>query len=268
MIELNPEIESANYRNHLVFRDLDLHMSFYDSLAESTFHWVTRGTRAIANIDSYIFSSMSGTLESVKLTLSVGRINDAYALLRKYYDSAIINIYANLYLADHFCLDNLIVAQINDWLKGTSQLPEFRIMSQYIRGSDRVKSITKILHVDDRYKKLRSRCNDHTHYNFYKFVLLNDNQVSLPSRLQTLSQLHLDLLDVFVLHFAYLFSINEHYMMSRDYVDSIECGIAPAPDSEFWVCPYVREVFDNTISSHRSDIAAYFLRTCNMHLQT
>ena len=95
-------------------------------------NWISQGTKAITNIDTYVYSSIQGTLESIHDLLLKGRINDSYALLRKYYDSSIINVYSNLYLSDHVSIDNFIVSQIDNWRKGTETLPEFRIMSKYI----------------------------------------------------------------------------------------------------------------------------------------
>jgi hypothetical protein len=103
-------------------------------------------------------------------------------LLRKYYDSAIINIYTGLYLEDHVSIENFVVEQIDGWVQGREQLPRFRVMSQYIRQSPRVAPITALLEADDRYTQLRRRCNDHTHYNFYQNVLLNDNEIHLDGR--------------------------------------------------------------------------------------
>src|SRR5690606_29704677 len=107
--------------------------------------------------------SMQGTLDSMHDLLLKGRINDAYSLLRKFYDSTIINVYSNLYLEDHFSLDNFVVTQIDNWRKGIDKLPEYRIMSQYIKTSSKLKAITDLLQQDQTYKNIRERCNDHTH---------------------------------------------------------------------------------------------------------
>jgi hypothetical protein len=125
------------------------------------------GTKAICSIDTYVYSSIQGTVESITAILLAGRINDAYALLRKYYDSAVINVYSNLYLRDNFSIDNFVVEKIHNWLQGKEKLPEYRVMSQYIKVSDTLRPINELLGVDDRYKRLRTRCNDHTHYNFF-----------------------------------------------------------------------------------------------------
>ena len=82
-----------SYQDHRVFSELKRYADFYESLGTSVFSFCSMGTEA-HNIDTYVYSSIKGTLESVSTVLTNGRINDAYALLRKYYDSAIINVYS------------------------------------------------------------------------------------------------------------------------------------------------------------------------------
>jgi hypothetical protein len=253
-------------QTHVVFDELDRFIAFYEQLADSVFARPLQGTKAFCNIDSYVFSSIQGTLTSIQAILRDGRINDAYALLRKYQDSAVINIYSNLYLTDHFSVENLVVEQIDNWLKGITQIPEFRIMSQYIRSSPKVEPITALLSADDRYKRLRSRANDHTHYNFYHNVLLNDNAIALSTRRKALDVFSKDVRDVFLFHVAYVFFINEHYMASSDFIDALDCGMTPEPDSQYWVAPFVQDVFDQTVHKHRPDIAVAIKRHTTMHL--
>ena len=256
-----------NYKNHAVFAELEQYIAFYEALANTVFAFVSMGTKAICNIDSYLFSPIQGTVASIRTILREGRINDAYALLRKYYDSAIINIYSSLYLEDHFSIENFIVQQIDNWLNGTERLPEYRVMSRYIRASPRVAPITELVFGDDRYRLLRERCNDHTHYNFYHNVLLNDAAIHLPARRKALDDIASDVRDVFILHIAYLFFARGYYMGSSDYVDALECGQTPEPDSQYWVAPFVQDIFDHIVTQHRPDVAARIrVHTC-MHLK-
>lgn len=259
-------VSDEEYQKHTVFADLERYVAFYESLAHSVFGFVSLGTRAICNIDSYLFSSVQGTLASIQAILRDGRINDAYALLRKYYDSAIINIYTGLYLEDHFSIQNFVVEQIDKWMQGKDQLPEFRIMSQYIRESAKLAPITTLLFADDRYKRLRNRCNDHTHYNFYRNVLLNDKEISFGGRRRALEEFSNDLRDVLILHVSYMFFASGHYMMSSDYLDCLECGMTPEPDSQYWVAPFVQEIFDQTLKRFRPEIAATIKQHSSMHL--
>jgi hypothetical protein len=260
-------VRDQEYQDHIVFAELDRLMEFYEALSDSVFPWVSQGIHGtIGNIDSYLFSSICGTLKSISVVLRNGQINDAYALLRKYYDSTVINIYSNLYLEEHFGLANFVVEQIDNWLKGKAQLPEYRIMSQYIRASESVKAVTKVFDTDNRYRRLRARCNDHTHYNFYANVLLNDSDIHLPWRGRALNAMSEDLQDIFVFHFACLFDAKEHYMMSSDHRDYLECGLNPEPGSEYWVAPFIQKAFDEVIAKHRPDIATTLKQRTRMHL--
>jgi hypothetical protein len=243
------------YKEHPVFEQLSDYAEFYKDLANIVMGWVTQGTTSIINIDTYVYSSIQGILESINDILIKGRINDAYALLRKYYDSAIINIYTNLYLDKNFSIENFVVNKINDWLHGKEQLPEYRVMSNYIRKSEKPAEINELLNKDNRYKEIRDRCNDHTHYNFYKNLLLNDNEIYLENRIAVLNVFSKDLENLFVLHLSYLFYLKDQYMMSSDYVDSLDLGLMPEEGSQYFVARFIQEIFDKVIKKNRMDLA-------------
>jgi hypothetical protein len=254
------------YIEHSIFEQLKYYSSFYDFLSFSIMGCLSRGTKNILNLDTYTYTSIKGTIDSITEILSKGRINDAYALLRKYYDSTIINVYTNLYLMENFSIDNFIVEKIDNWVQGTETIPEYRVISKYIKDSQKVTSINKLLSRDDRYKKIRDRCNNNTHYNFYSNVLLNDNQIYNPNRVKWLNVFSKDIEAIFIQHFAYVFYINEHYMMSSDYRDCLDMGMQPEEDSQYWVASFVQEIFDKIIKPKRYDIAEEIKKNTTMQL--
>ena len=201
-------------------------------------------------------SSIQGTLESIHDVLRKGRLNDAYTLLRKYYDGTIINVYTNLYLKNNFGIENLIVEKIDGWLQGKTQLPNYKSMAGYINKSDKLTVMNNLLSQDKRYEDIRIRCNDNTHYNFFHNVLLNDNVFRRNDRLQLLDRLSEDVTSILILHLAYLFFLNPHYMTSSHYVDCLDCGMTPEEDSQYWVASFIQDIFDGVIKEHRPDIAA------------
>ena len=260
-------VKDKEYQEHPVFADIDNYSEFYKALAIIVLPWITDGTRALGNLDTYVYSSIQGTLSSMSLILRDGRINDAFCLLRKFYDSAIINVYTNLFLKNEFEIDNFIVRQVDDWRRGTAQLPEYRIMSQYIRKSDEVSPISDLLFVDSRYSKIRDRCNDNTHFNFYKNVLLNDNLIHLPARQKAIDSFENDLRDLVIMHLSLLFCISPHYMMSTDYIDAAECGVTPDPDSQYWVAPFIQKIYSDVIKKNRPDVAQKLKEITDMQLE-
>lgn len=255
------------FKSNKVFKLLEDLAIFYDSLSNTTMYWTSQGTTSIINLDTYVFISIKETLNSIREILYKGRINDSYALLRKYYDSTVINVYTNLFLEDNFSIENFLVKEINDWLGGKKKLPEYRIMSQYIKKSPRLAPITKLLNKNNLYRDIRERCNDHTHYNFYYFNILNDGNLYFPERIKNLDQLHLDLENVFIQHFAYLFYLNDHYFMSSDYFDSMDANIKPEEGCENWVAPFIQDIFDEIVKNKRPDLAEEILKNSSMNIK-
>jgi len=253
------QVNSKEYQEHAIFHELTIYAKFYDSLSFSTMHWVTQGVSSLLNMDTYIFSSIQGTLESIFDVLKRGRINDGYALLRKYYDSSIINIYSNLYLDDHFSIKNFVVEKIEKWRRGTESIPGFEKMSKYILASGKVSAITQLLYTnggfkDSSFEGIRQRCNDHTHYLYYNTLLLNDNKVYVQERMEILERFRNDLREILILHLGYLFYMNDHYMMSSDYLDCLEVGETPTEDMQYEVAPFVQRIFDTVLEPYRPDI--------------
>ena len=130
----------------------------------------------------------------------------------------------------------------------------------------RTQVISDLLKKDDRYKKLRDRCNDNTHYNFYHNVLLNDNEIHNPNRIKYLDAISFDMRALFIQHFAYIFYINDHYFMSSDYINSLDVGMTPEEDSQYWVAPFIQEIFSEIIEKYRPDIAKEIKENTEMKL--
>ena len=260
------------YLEHEVFSELENLKEFYDSLSNLVMHWLTTGTIQIINIDSRMFSSMKGTIESIHDILKKGRINDAYSLLRKFYDLVIINLYTNLFLDNNITIDNFINNKINDWLKGKEKIPGFEKMSEYIIKSESVQELTKLIYNNGQFKgstfeELRQRCNEHTHYFYFHNLLSNDNEIHSTKRVVQLNEFLSDLRAIFILHFSYLFSIKQNYMMSSDYIDYSDCNLEPPENCQYWVAPFIQEKFDNIIKKYRPDISNLMIEKTSMELK-
>lgn len=244
----------SKYINHKIFEELVYYAEFYESLSNSIMRFSTRGTTAIMNMDTYVFMSMRGTIESINLVLKNGNLNDGYALLRKYYDSVMINAYTNLYINQNIGKADFYITEINDWLHGKKPLPRMSKMAKYLNSAVSLSELNKLFDLDRRYESIRDRCNDNMHYNFFSLLLLNDGRVYVKERFQHLEQLRKDIRDIFILNIAYIFMINEHYMVSSDYVDHLDCGMLPPENSQYWVATFIQEMIDRVLLEERLDI--------------
>ena len=97
----------SDYINHEIFSKLDDYIRFYSlldhnvsMLADYIPHLPDGKPAKIFNFNMFILSSIGVTLESIRVLLRLGQLNDAYALLRKYSDSTTLNIYFNILILD------------------------------------------------------------------------------------------------------------------------------------------------------------------------
>jgi mRNA-degrading endonuclease HigB of HigAB toxin-antitoxin module len=262
---------TQEYKEHKIFLELDNYINFYDLLSYSTSSWFNRGTKKILNFDSDVIRSMKGTLESIKLILEYGKINDAFALTRKYYDITITNIYALLYLENNFSDKNLVVEKINNWLqnKDNYKLPSFGKMNQYITDSTQLKQLSITIDKSNYYSTMKQRLNDHTHYNYFTYMLYNDNEMfdMNNNRVKLLDQLEIDIQNIFIKHFILLFTIKDNYMMSSDYIDYLDMGEQPPENSQYWVATFIQKIFDDVIKKNRPDLVDVFKNSTAMELE-
>lgn len=258
-------------KKHACFGLLNECIKFYDSLSYSTFGYITGGItvkieKMPVNLDSDIFLSISGSMKSIKRNLYGGQINDVYALIRKYYDVIIINTYEIILLKTEISIENFIVEKIDKWLKGKEKLPRFKEMNELIEKCEDLKSINRIFNKDNRYKHIRDRCNDHTHSNYFQYMQLN-SKINVQNAKVYVDMINTDLLDLLVLHFGYLFTLNGHYMASSDYIDCLELNVKPVEDSQYWVAPFVQDFFDKYIKTRRPDISKEITSSTSMDLK-
>jgi hypothetical protein len=258
---------TEEYKGHQVFHDIDAYIDFYDSLSDCIFSFVSSGVSPIGNLDSYIVSSIIGTLDSIRMTLAAGRINDAYALVRKFHDCIVINAYEISYLENECDLDKWIVAKIENWIRGKEKLPSYAIMMEYLKKTTKLSALFLLLEKDARYKELRSRCNDHTHYNLFYYAVINDNQIFSNERVKLLDQLSEDLKNLVILHLGFLFTLKPHYMSSSDYIDSLEMELEPEEGSQYFVAPFIQNFLDEIIKPNRMDIADLIKSDSGMYLE-
>jgi len=247
-------IKSEIFIDNKIFSDLDYYIEFYDLFSYGVMSFIPPGVHSFVNIDTYIFSSMQMSLDSIKQLLKLGRINDVYALVRKFYDSVIINIYHTLYIKNNIEKYNLIIKKINNWYLGKEKLPTYKTMKNYIDNSSYLKELTNIINHDNRYTIIRNNCNNHLHYNSFDTMLKNDSRIYDEHREKIFDQLSFDILNIIIYHLSYIFILNDHYMSSSDYIDALECGLKPDEEIKYCVAPYIQKFIDKIMKPNRKDI--------------
>ena len=254
---------NVTFSDNKIFSELDYYIEFYDLFSYGVMSFIPPGIHSMFNIDTYVYSSIQMSLDSIKQLLKLGRVNDVYALTRKYFDSVVINIYYTLYIKNNIEQSNFIIDKINNWYLGKEKLPRYNEMKDYIRKSPYLKELNDIINYDKRYDVIREKCNNYVHYNSFDTMIKNDQRILDEHREKIYEQLSHDILNIIIFHLSYIFLLNDHYMSSSDYIDALECGLKPEEGSQYYIAPYIREFFDKIIRANRRDIAEIIIaNTC------
>ena len=249
--------------NHPIIENLQLYSKFYESWSYLVIKFVPLGTKAIFHFDTYIFGSMQATLDSISLLIQNGKTNDAYALLRKFHDLAMIDVYINLKLEQELAIESLIVTEIQNWLEGKGSMPEFKDIRHYIAQSS-LQPIQAALSQFD-YLNIRIRCNDHMHYNYFSNLLMN-TEAHNPKELELINTFMTDIKYIVLQHISFMFYLLPHFMASSDYTDYMDMGMTPPEGCEYEVAPFIHQIFTDLILQESPKIAELIKKSTNMRL--
>lgn len=284
----------SEYLLHPIFNDLKEADQFYSVLSMNIIYWVPFGLskKPIINYDSYFVGSMAETISSITKLLKCGHIADACTLVRRFDDLAITNVYialrlemrrkelyskigdgtwANKSLAEieEATTDKAISAWMQDKLNQTDAAKLFSIkkMLKTIERADYLRLINTVLEPDSKiYATLRQRLDNYVHSNSYSTIISNDRCIYWEGRMRALNQLQIDLRTIIIRHLSYLFSINDHYLLDQNVIDTISMGMQPEPGAEFSVDMAIQEYLRKTIYKFRPDIAKVLIASTKMRL--
>lgn len=264
------------FQENIIYKTIDEIKDFYNFLADYDDTVSVTVAKGPINFNHDIFWSLSNTLDSIKILLGFGRINDAFSLIRKYNDAIIIHIYALIvsekeeqmfFEENHLLYDNIV----NEWVNGNGHLiekddyesKEKRFLSVI---QDRDATLSKLLFnkkTRKEYGTKRNVGNDNVHYNYWNsFRFNNDSILDYPISLALLTEACETIRLLFVIHFAYLILLKPVAMFSHEYQDALEIGLQPIGETTNQAVPFVIEMFEKYVVAFDKKLANY-LRVCN-----
>lgn len=272
------------YYNHKIFELLADLNDFYDFLSDSCCN-MADGCLITGkfSVNSNIYSSIQGTIESIKILVFAGRLNDAFALTRKFEDAIYADLYTNILLQqDEHKIVNPKESVKKIW---DESIVRKWVLDGYILWGKKKKGETlltierKIKEVDpelgilfeDTKKKSDNRqvCNDNVHYNSWETFAINDFHYLSGTRkgIELLNDLYDIILRFFVYHFSYTYIQRGIIYGSYDYINDLEEGLEPEPDSQYWIASIVQDLFDKYIKTEYNTIAQYLINKEIMNLK-
>ena len=240
---------SEAYKEHTCFKELEDMKEFYDNTSDRSYLVVPLGTKSLLNFESYVFMSIYGTLDSIKFLLMDGKINDAFVLVRKYYDDILADIYLQVLLKENNEIGKgLVVEDVQQWLETSYRIPSSKKILQTLMTSPTTKDLYPFFGWKTHLKRIREILDDCVHANRYSCMLFNCNKVYLGDKKEKqLDKMLIILRQLMKIQVAFMFHLNSEYLMASDYRDYIEEGMQPPEGSESWIAPYAQKAFDKYI---------------------
>ena len=225
------------------------------------------------SIDTAMYTSIQGTIESIKFLIYAGRLGDAFALVRKYADAVFVNAYLytllarteDTYLTPEETLEDIALeADIHSW--SCERWVLFYKLDKVYRALMQVDSrLGELLGINQNGMSAdtgsRQHCNDSIHYNSWESFAINDYFYLRMSQkgVELLDELYAIMLDHFILHFSYTYIQRPMLYRSSYYEDCLDCSETPVEDSQYWVDPVFQEIFDKYIKKESGKVADYLV---------
>ena len=261
------QIGSQEYQNHRVFREIEEYRDFYEKIAYTCFRFVPTGITGIVNYESYIFESLRGTLDSIQLLLKAGQLTDAFALVRKYYDDVLIEIYFDVVRKEKFdWMSNKPVQDVDNWLKREQWIPRVEKILIVLKESETTSELYPFFGWDTYLKKNRGALDSTVHTSRFSNMLMNCKDVANVNRIQQLNNVSTLLKQMFTIHLAFIFHLNGHYLMATDYSEYLDVGLTPPEGLEKKMAPYTQEAFDKYIKPHEK-LALFIKERCSLNIE-
>lgn len=270
-----------DYYNHKIFTMLSDLEFFYYFLSNSSFGNVD-GLFLTQKISyqNKIYASIQGSIESIKILVYIGRLNDAFALVRKYYDAVTTDIYQSILTKEEEkdCLDcgaskNSVISA---WTYAQEHLYDMpskknkppRTYEDKNRALKKLDNDLFIITSDIKKKQSKDICNDNMHYNSWDNYVLNVNEsFDSTNKINALNEMFENISMVICYHFSYIYRLHPEYYSSSDYRDALDMGISPETDSQYWVAPIVQDVFDKYIKTYSKQLTTYILNLKSLNFQ-
>lgn len=274
------------YYKHKIFELLEDLYDFYGFIASSSCD-TADGLMITGrfSVGYHIYSSIQGTIESIKILIYAGRLNDVFALSRKYDDAILTALYitklikqgeSKIIETEEDLNSILTNSLVREWSNKGKPL-----YWQCDKPKKEIKNIDKYIWIllgfqtnnssscKEKEKSQRQKCNDNVHYNSLSVFTNNDYETLQQNNkgLILLDQLYDVLLQSFAMHFSYLYIMKPYIYGSNDYISSLEDGIQPEEGSERWVASIVQDVFDKYIKAEYKEAANYLIKMNLMELK-
>lgn len=144
-------------------------------------------------------------------------------------------------------------------------------IENYLKNLRQDPDIEKIIlehELNPIWESIRQRLNNYTHsngkrlleHNLFEYMRKGDFEDCFLSIIQDISFITSVFLIILIL-------LKPNFIMASDYVDSLEFGIEPPQDSQYWVAPFIQEYIDESIIKLHPELKSFLKKNNKYGMQ-
>ena len=165
------------YTSHKVFERLSAIKNFYTVIFDRSWGFIqTPLTKNFINTKCVLYPSIEGTIDSINILLNNGHINDAFALIRKYSDAIVLDIYKSIIIKETYeqffndvSWEVIANNKVSDWINAKSPFIYDHLQDEMQKIASTFPNIVSIMQLNPKkdenniYNKKKKICNDNMH---------------------------------------------------------------------------------------------------------
>ncbi|PZR29154.1 MAG: hypothetical protein DI535_03835 [Citrobacter freundii] len=225
-------------------------------------------------VDNFLLDSAVRTLQSIKLTCSIGAFSDANSLIRKLRDDLLLYVFLlemakncpalNEDLSMRTTVSNDERAAVG-WLTGkVDALPwpikkklAFENYMEYLKSDSNIHDTLVKHDLTTYWETLRGRLNDYVHNNGKQFTLHNIIQPfdkNLEVHFKNIEYRTSYIISFFL---VLLTMVEGPLLMSTDLVDYLDMNMDPPEDCQYQIAPFVQQFIDEKVVKLHPELKGY-----------
>lgn len=233
------------------------------------------GAQGMYYVNTELLDSAARTLESIKLTCSIGAFSDANSLIRKLRDDLLLYIYIldvvkkRKTLNDHdFSITSTLTNDemvVEAWLGGkvdilnwaSKKKLSFENYMDYLTKDRAVNETLTTYGLNRYWEILRGKLNDYVHNNGRQYTKHNTIEYDNESLDIFLKNVDVRTSYITSFFFVLLTMVDSSLLMSSDIIDYLDANIEAPEGSQYLIAPFVQEYIDKKVVLLHPELKQY-----------
>lgn len=233
------------------------------------------GAQNMYYLNTELLDSGIRTLESIRLTCSIGAFSDANSLIRKLRDDVLLYIYIldvikkrKAFNENDFSINSMLTNDeiaVEAWLSGKVDSLKWELKKKlgfenymdYLKKDHSLNEILTTYNLNTYWQILRGKLNDYVHNNGRQYTAHNTVEYDNDSLDIFLKNVNTRTSYITSFFFVLLTMVDSALLMSSDTIDHLDIGMEAPEGSQYLIAPFIQEYIDKKVILLNPELKKY-----------